>query len=146
MLRFFSNMSDRVLREEVGRRLRATAQELGFPTAYALAEWLGASRAQVAAWFNALALPPVKYMRQLATGRGITLDWIYRGDGSGLPHGLYIRLIGAMQTGTPLPPDVQPEPEPAAEPEPKSAGIAHRPRKAGADGPRREPQKRATAA
>ena len=134
-------MNDQQLRAEVGHRLRVTAHELGYRSAQALADWLGANRAQVAAWFNAVAMPPVKYMRKLAIERGITLDWIYRGDGSGLSNALYIRLVAAMEAGTP-PPDVEPEPEPESE----SAVTAYPLRKPGAGGRPPAKQKRATAA
>jgi hypothetical protein len=86
-------------------------------------------------------MPPVKYMRKLAIERGITLDWIYRGDGSGLSNALYIRLVAAMEAETP-PPDVAPEPEPP----PESAVTAYPLRKAGAGGRPPTKQKRATAA
>ena len=134
-------MNDQELREEVGHRLRVTAHELGYRSAQALADYLGATRPQVAAWFNAVAMPPVKYMRKLALDRGVTLDWIYRGDGSGLSNALYIRLVAAMEAGTP-PPDVEPEPEP----EPESAVNAYPLRKGGAVGPPRAKRRRATAA
>ena len=134
-------MNDQQLRAEVGHRLRVTAHELGYRSAQALADWLGANRAQVAAWFNAVAMPPVKYMRRLRAEHHIPLDWIYAGDGSGLPHGIYIRLIAAMEAGTP-PPDVEPEPEP----EPDSAVTAYPLRKAGAGGRPPARQKRASAA
>jgi hypothetical protein len=133
-------MNDRQLRIEVGRRLRATAQELGYPTAQKLGEWLDANRAQVQAWYAGYAMPPVKYMRKLATEHRITLDWIYRGNGEGLSYPMYIRLIGAIEMGTP-PPEVRPEPEP----EPESAGPGYPQRKVGAARPR-EREKPANAA
>jgi hypothetical protein len=134
-------MDDQELRTEVGHRLRVTAHELGYRSAQALADWLGANRPQVQAWYNAVAMPPVKYMRKLALERGITLDWIYRGDGSGLANAMYIRLIAAMDAATP-PPDVEPEPEP----EPDEAGPEYPLRKRGAGGPPPARQKRASAA
>lgn len=130
-------------RQEVGRRLRITAHELGYRTTQALADWLGANRPQVTAWFNALAMPPVKYMAKLAVERGVTLDWIYRGDGSALPNAMYIRLVGAMEAGTP-PPDVAPEPEPA--PEPQSPAAVYPLRKAPDAPARLAKTKRASAA
>jgi hypothetical protein len=135
-------MNDKQLREEVGHRLRATANELGYRTALDLADYLGANRAQVQAWFSAIALPPVKYMRKLATEHRLTLDWIYRGDGSALSYPMFIRLTAAMDAAEAPPPDVPPEPASA----PDSAGPAYPVRKAGAGGRPRAKQKRANAA
>lgn len=104
-------MKDNTHAIEVGRRLRETAWELGFQSQQALADWLGATRPQVYTWYRGLALPPVKYMQQLAEQRGVTLDWIYLGDGSGLSNALYIRLMAAIE-GRRLP-DTEPEPEAA---------------------------------
>jgi hypothetical protein len=137
-----TDITDKQLRIEVGHRLRITAKEFGFHTALELADELGANRAQVQAWFSALALPPVKYMRAFAAKHRLTLDWIYEGDGSALTYPLYIRLIGAMDAAEPPPPDVPPEPEP----KPESAGPAYPARKAGAGGRPRARQKRANAA
>jgi len=134
-------MSDKALRQEVGRRLRVTAHELGYRSVQDLADWLGANRPQVQAWYSAIALPPVKYMRRFAREHRITLDWIYEGDGSALSYPLYIRLVAAMEADEP-PPDVAPEPESA----PDSAGPAYPLRKGGAVGPRRARPKQANAA
>ena len=136
-------MSDQYFREEVGHRLRVTAHELGYRTALELADWLGANRAQVQAWrYSAIALPPVKYMRKLATEHRLTLDWIYRGDGSALSYPMFIRLTAAMDAAAPPPPDVPPEPAPA----PDSAGPSYPVRKAGVGGRPPARQKRANAA
>lgn len=135
-------MNDKQLRIEVGHRLRVTAKELGYGTALELADWLGANRAQVQAWYSAIALPPVKYMRKLVTEKRLTLDWIYRGDGSALTYDMYIRLTAAMDAAEEPPPVVPPEPAPG----PDSAGPAYPARKARTG--RRPPAKvkRATAA
>lgn len=107
-------MKDNTHAIAVGRRLRETAWELGFRSQQALADWLGATRPQVYTWYRGLALPPVKYMQQLAEQRGVTLDWIYLGDGSGLSNALYIRLMAAIE-GRRLP-DTEPEPDATPEP------------------------------
>jgi hypothetical protein len=130
-------MKDNTHAIEVGRRLRETAWELGFRSQQQLADWLGATRPQVHTWYNGIAMPPVKYMQQLAEQRGVTLDWIYRGDGSGLSNTMYIRLMSAIE-GRRLP---DPELEPDAAPE--SAGPAYPPRK---DRGRQPPGERSKAA
>lgn len=114
---------DKTFATEVGHRLRVTAWELGYRSQGELADLVGATRAQVHTWFNAIALPPVKYMQKL-TERGVTLDWIYSGDGAGLSNALYIRLVAAMELDSP-PPDAGPEPEPES-----ATQVVRKPRKA----------------
>jgi hypothetical protein len=135
-------MNDKQLRIEVGHRLRVTAHELGYRTALDLADWLGANRPQVQARYSAIALPPVKFMRKFVTEHRLTLDWIYRGDGSALSYPMFIRLTAAMDAAEAPPPDVPPEPPQA----PDSAGPAYPVRKVGAGGRPPARQKRATAA
>ena len=119
-------MNDKQLRIEVGHRLRVTAKELGYATALDLADWLEANRPQVQAWYSAIALPPVKYVRKLAEQHRLTLDWIYRGDGSALSYPMFIRLTAAMDAAEEPPPVVPPEPAPA----PEQAGRGYPARKA----------------
>jgi hypothetical protein len=83
-------------RVEVGERLRITAAELGLPTATLFAEHIGLERPAVDAWFNGKALVPVQCMLPICERYYITLDWIYRGDASGLPMSRGIRLLAAM--------------------------------------------------
>ena len=104
--RSIRGMSDADQKKAVGRRLRVTARELGYATAQALADAVGAERGAVDAWFNGRALPPVAYMDVLCR-KGVTLDWIYRGERGGLPRSMDIRLEAAM-TGFD-PPHVPPE-------------------------------------
>lgn len=99
------------LTREIGERLRITAREIGLPSQASLADYLGANRPQVDAWLNGRAKPPVEYMIKLAD-RGISLDWIYKGDPMALTLGLYIRVKGAMtaEIAKEAPPFVPPAP------------------------------------
>ena len=130
-------MANRNYAVEVGERVRIAAWELGYRTHQQIADWLGGTRRQVTAWMLGIALVPVKYATKFSA-HGIDLDWIYRGDPSGLTHAAYIRLTAAIAEGRP-PPDVAPEPEP--EPEP----MCSHPRKAEGFS-RPHPRKQATAA
>ena len=107
---------------EVGRRLRETAWELGYRTQQQLADYLGVTRGQVYTWYRGLALPPVKHMKRLCREHGLTLDWIYSGDGRTLSYATYIRLTAAMD-GRRLQ-DVEPEDEPDP-PEKPAGGCCH---------------------
>jgi transcriptional regulator with XRE-family HTH domain len=89
-------------RLQVGERLRITAAELGFASALALANHLNIERGTVDAWFNGRALPPVPILLPFCEQWGLTLDWIFKGDPSGLPLSRNIRLVAAVQ-GMPLP-------------------------------------------
>lgn len=116
-------LKDNALAREVGRRLRETAFELGYRTTPELAEFLGATRGAVTAWQLGVAMPPVKYMQKLAE-RGVTLDWIYRGDGAGLSHAMFIRLTAAIE-GRRLP-EVAPEPDPVPLQAEAEAKVVHK--------------------
>jgi len=83
-------------RVAVGERLRMTAAELGFPTATLFAEHIGLERPAVDAWYNGKALVPVQAMLPICDRYYLTLDWIYRGDASGLILARGIRLLAAM--------------------------------------------------
>jgi transcriptional regulator with XRE-family HTH domain len=77
----------------VGRRLRATRVALSL-TQEQLAAEIGVSRTALANWELGSALPDVLAMGRLSDRYGATLDWIYRGDMSGLRLSLANRLQG----------------------------------------------------
>jgi len=102
--------------QEVGRRLRETAWELGYRTQQQLADYLGVTRGQVYTWYRGLALPPVKHMKRLCREHRLTLDWIYSGDGSTLTYATFIRLTSAMDGRRLQDVESEEEPEPPEEP------------------------------
>jgi hypothetical protein len=112
---------------QVGWRLRVTACELGYDTEEAFAAAVGATRGAVDAWFNGRALPPVTYLHSLIP-LGVTLDWIFLGDRSGLPRSMDIRLQGAL-AGMAVP-HVTPEPDPPLSPEAARAAAGETPKRA----------------
>lgn len=81
---------------EVGERLALTARANGITEWTDLARAVGGERAQVSAWINGVALPPVPAMKKLLSLWGITLDWLYTGDETGLTRGAWIRLHAAQ--------------------------------------------------
>jgi len=70
----------------VGKRLRLTANCLGFATTSDFARYLGSERGRVDAWFNGQTLPPVQMMAGFVKAFGLTLDWIYLGELGGLTY------------------------------------------------------------
>lgn len=95
----------------VGRRLRDLARDLDLLPTRLMADYLGAQRGTVDAWFNGRALPPAGMLARLKDDHNVTLDWIFFGDPSGLPYALGIRLH-ALSMGENVPP-VEPEVPPA---------------------------------
>lgn len=87
----------------VGRRLRELAKDLGLVPTRVMADYLGAQRGAVDAWFNGRALPPAGMLAKLKDEHGVTLDWIFFGDPSALPYALGIRLQ-ALSIGEDVPP------------------------------------------
>ncbi len=78
----------------IARRLIATRLALGFPSQV---EFCAAAGIPYNTWNNyetARGRPKLDIAVQLCTRFGLTLDWIYRGDPSGLP----IRLAAVVTT------------------------------------------------
>jgi hypothetical protein len=82
---------------QVALRLEAIMKDTGMQTVKDLADEVGASRSQVSNWLNRYHLPPVPYMISLCEQKGLTLDWIYRGDPSGLSYAAAKRLQAIMK-------------------------------------------------
>jgi transcriptional regulator with XRE-family HTH domain len=78
--------------ENVGKRLTLTRLALGFPSQkeFYVATRLGASAYSM--WESGDAFPRVEHMMLLCQEFGLTLDWIYRGDLSGLPYSLATKI------------------------------------------------------
>ena len=77
--------------EEIADRLEATRSALGM-TAIEFARAAGISIAAYSNWVNARGRPGLTQAIRLATVHGLTLDWIYFGDASGLPLRISTRL------------------------------------------------------
>jgi transcriptional regulator with XRE-family HTH domain len=114
------------LMNRTGERLRALMSDLDIDTVEGFAELIGASRSQASNWLNGYHLAPVRNMVTLCEETKVTLDWIYRGDGSGLTYATQIRLSAISENMKPV--DVPPEPDIHSRPK-KQAGT--RPKKTG---------------
>jgi transcriptional regulator with XRE-family HTH domain len=75
-----------------GARLRVTRCVLGF-SQKALAEMCGSSEQRWSNWERADHLPDVVVMSRFATLFRVPLDWIYRGDVTGLPRDLLPEIL-----------------------------------------------------
>lgn len=118
---------------EFEKRLRATAAEFGYPTAAAIGALCGAERAAVDTWLNGRALPKWNQAAKLCAAWRVTLDWLFLGNGEGLPHGTYIRLVAALEKA---PDGVEPPVVAVAEPAAPETGAPRLARKAKASAER----------
>ena len=80
-------VSGAAYRREVGARLRRVRLALG-PNAAALAAEFGVTGPRWSHWENGRHLADVRIMVRLSRRYGVTLDYLYKGDESGLPRRL----------------------------------------------------------
>lgn len=81
--------------QAIARRLRDTRLAMGISQAE-LCRLTGIKPNTYNQWEQANGAPDRLYARLLRKNLGWTLDWIYEGDPSGLPHKLALRLgVGA---------------------------------------------------
>lgn len=78
---------------EVGQRLRATRLALGFSTIREFASLTGVSEDRLSSWERGVNRVDELYVRDLKRHFRITFEWIYDGDGYGLPVELFRKLI-----------------------------------------------------
>jgi transcriptional regulator with XRE-family HTH domain len=80
-------------RKAVGRRLKALRTALGYENNQR--GFVGLVGLTQPAWSNYEAgdrLPNLDAANRIAEATGVTLDWIYRGNVSGLPHHIAVKL------------------------------------------------------
>lgn len=82
--------------EETSGRLAVTRNALGLSQTE-LSEALNISRAALANWETCTRFPDIGAMTRMCDRFGITLDWIYRGDISGLPMSLAEKIMKARR-------------------------------------------------
>jgi transcriptional regulator with XRE-family HTH domain len=76
-------------REGVGKRLRTLRLARGFDTIRAFAQDLNVEEDRYDAWEKGKALIPPQVAADLRARFGVTSDWLYFGDTSGLSRVLY---------------------------------------------------------
>lgn len=81
-----------VFRQAAGKRLKALRIAKGFDTMRAFANDLGVEEDRYDTWEKGKALIPPQYIEALRQRYGITSDWLYFGDPSGLNVGLFQAL------------------------------------------------------
>ena len=77
---------------ECGKRLQATREALGFQTLREFAKFLDVGEDRYSKWENGVNYMPVEYAKQLKRKKNVTLEWLYDGDPSGLPHSLALQV------------------------------------------------------
>ena len=78
--------------EAIGKRIEATRLALGYTNASAFARLVGISVPALGNYERGERRPNVDQALQIVRATGATLDWIYRGDRSGLPHRIAAHL------------------------------------------------------
>lgn len=82
----FRNMDDNQFsKESVGKRLRLIRERLGLGKQDELGPMLGADAKRYNNWELGVAMFPVNFAAKLCSLASVDLDYIYRGDLSGLP-------------------------------------------------------------
>lgn len=72
--------------EAIGKRLEITRIALGFQTRREFYAPIGLGESATSMWESGNRLPHVQHAMLLCREYGLTLDWIYRGVLSSLPH------------------------------------------------------------
>lgn len=120
MTRIFATLSGMAEKDPykvaVGDRIKAAMTESGIPSSAALAKLMGCDEPRVRNWVNGTSVPPVPEGAQLRRLFGVTLDWLYLGDWSGLIEGKRIRLTAILNGGSPPVWAAAQAEEPATEP------------------------------
>lgn len=76
----------------IAHRLRMTREALGLNQTE-LCERAGVKRNTYNQWEQGKGRPQIDEAQKLCDAFNITLDWIYRGDPSGLPHKVALPLV-----------------------------------------------------
>lgn len=76
----------------IGRRLTATRLALDHTNAAEFAELVGLTPQALNNYETGIRRPNVDQAVKIVQATGVTLDWIYLGDRSGLPHRIASRL------------------------------------------------------
>ena len=77
---------------ECGDRLRRARKAADFPIRRRFAEHMHEDENKIQKWENGEALVPAAFVRDLKP-LGITHDWVYGGDASGMPQRLHAKLL-----------------------------------------------------
>jgi transcriptional regulator with XRE-family HTH domain len=91
------------LMEGTGSRLQATRLALGYRSQTAFAETLGVTSQRLNQWEHDKHPPDLLVMCALKVRHGVSLDWIYLGDWTGLKSGIVQAIVslGAAEDAPP---------------------------------------------
>lgn len=92
-----SNIPASQLRHDFARRLAALRKALGYEEAVDFAKSLGIDQNTYTRWERAETYPQIANLLRLKTVTGVTVDYLYFGDTSGLPLQLYRLLAPAAR-------------------------------------------------
>lgn len=89
-------MADGLNTTEIGRRLKATRKALGL-NATEFSGRAGIKQNAYSQYETGERMLTLTSAVKLAAEHRLTLDWLYRGDASGLPHGLAKKLMAPVE-------------------------------------------------
>lgn len=92
-------MTDEMSPKEIGRRLRAVRLALDYGDQNAMAQRMGISRNRYNNWEVGIGPIPVDQAIVFCRVTGVSLDYIYRGDASGLPMRIFKLLPSELKAG-----------------------------------------------
>ena len=85
--------------DQVGRRLAAARSAAGFSQAQFAKRLELPSPANLSNWENGWAMVPPEYVSKIFLLTKVDANYLYLGDASQLPHGIYEKLFPASQQG-----------------------------------------------
>jgi transcriptional regulator with XRE-family HTH domain len=77
----------------IAARLKATREALGYSSQKEFADRAGVTTTAYNNWERGKKRPDIESAIRLCTEYALTLDWIYRGDATGLPHGVAVKVL-----------------------------------------------------
>jgi len=80
------------MRKQFGQRLRAARQAVGYETARDFAVALDIEESALSNYERGIRRPPNDVLQRIRDRTKVTADYLYFGDISGLPLGLYAKL------------------------------------------------------
>jgi len=89
--------NDNTKPEAIGKRIVRLRKALEWPTAIAFASFVDVSPQQLSNYEKGRARPDIDAGFRICQKTGVTLDWLYRGDVSGLS----ISLLQLLESPTP---------------------------------------------
>jgi transcriptional regulator with XRE-family HTH domain len=96
-LRHYAGMAEDTSLRAIGERIRLTRVALGYPTSIGFARIVGLTQQALNNYEQGIRRPDLDKALLICRATGVTLDWLYRGDPSGLPLRLSQKILGTPE-------------------------------------------------